>query len=78
MSLLMDDDDQYMEDLFGDSEQVHVPIAAAIPAVKGLAERLDELAGSGCCQYATSRMYLVLCFFVHVVTGKFHGRDLGA
>lgn len=63
MSLIMDDDDdQYMEDLFGDSEQVHVPIAAAIPAVKGLGERLDELAGTGCCQYATSRIYLVPCF----------------
>ena len=79
MSLIMDDDDdQYMEDLFGDSEQVHVPIATAIPAVKGLGERLDELAGTGCCQYATSRIYLVPCFLVHLVIGKFHGRDLGA
>ena len=79
MPLIMDDDDQYMEDLFGDSEPVHVPIAAAIPAVKGLAERLDELAGSGCCQYATSRICHAPWFFlVHKITGKFHGRDLGA
>lgn len=54
MPLIMDDEDQYMEELFGDAEQVHVPITATPPAVKGLAERLDELAGTGCCQYAVS------------------------
>lgn len=55
MPLIMDDEDQYMEDLFGDAEQVHVPIAATAPPVKGLAELLNEQAGTGCCQYAISR-----------------------
>lgn len=50
-----------MEDLFGDAEQVHVPITATPPAVKGLAERLDELAGTGCCQYATSKSACSKC-----------------
>lgn len=59
MPLIMDDEDQYMEDLFGDADQVHVPISAAAPVVKGLAERLDELAGSGSCQYAKTRICTV-------------------
>ncbi|OCK74259.1 hypothetical protein K432DRAFT_430130 [Lepidopterella palustris CBS 459.81] len=42
------DDDTYMEDLFGDSEPVHLP-TMAVP-IKGLAQRLDELQESGCCQ----------------------------
>ena len=55
----MDEYDQDMEDLFGDSEPVHVQITAASPTVKGLAERLDELAGSGCCQYEISSLQLL-------------------
>lgn len=46
MPLIMDED-QYMEDLFGDAEPVSVPVA---PAAKGLPQRLDELYASGCCQ----------------------------
>lgn len=37
-----------VDDLFGDSEQVPMPMPAA--PVKGLARRLDELSASGCCQ----------------------------
>ncbi|KAF2401203.1 hypothetical protein EJ06DRAFT_581391 [Trichodelitschia bisporula] len=43
----MEDDDQYMKDLFGDPEQVAI---TAPPTVKGLNQRLDELLASGCCQ----------------------------
>jgi hypothetical protein len=50
MPLMMeeDDQDQLMEDLFGDSG--HDPIAATAPPAKGLAQRLDHLAASNCCQ----------------------------
>ncbi|OJD37608.1 mediator of rna polymerase ii transcription subunit 16 [Diplodia corticola] len=41
------DDDQYM-DLFNEAEQL--PIAVQTPPVKRLAQRLDELGESGCCQ----------------------------
>lgn len=37
-----------MEDLFGDSEPVHIPTMT--PPIKGLAQRIDELHESGCCQ----------------------------
>jgi hypothetical protein len=63
MPLIMDDEDQYMEDLFGDAEEVHVPISAPPPAIKGLAERLDELAGAGCSQYAISRIWCPTCSY---------------
>ncbi|KAL1644776.1 Mediator of RNA polymerase II transcription subunit 16 [Diplodia intermedia] len=46
MPLIMDDD-QYM-DLFNEAEQL--PIAVQTPPVKRLAQRLDELGESGCCQ----------------------------
>jgi hypothetical protein len=59
MPLIMDEYDQDMEDLFGDSEPVHVQIAAASPAVKGLAERLDQLAGSGCSQYEMLTLFSI-------------------
>lgn len=42
------EDDQYMDDLFGDSEPVHIPPAS--PPLKGLTQRLDELQEGGCCQ----------------------------
>ncbi|KAF2088775.1 hypothetical protein K490DRAFT_63988 [Saccharata proteae CBS 121410] len=42
------DDDQYMEDLFNDSEPINIPPPG--PSVKGLAQRLDELEETGCCQ----------------------------
>lgn len=45
---LMMEDESYMEDLFGDSEPVHIPTMA--PPIKGLAQRIDELHESGCCQ----------------------------
>ncbi|KAB2577394.1 Mediator of RNA polymerase II transcription subunit 16 [Lasiodiplodia theobromae] len=41
------DDDQYM-DLFNEAEQL--PIAVQTPPLKRLAQRLDELGESGCCQ----------------------------
>lgn len=44
---LMMEDDQYM-DLFNEAEQI--PIAVPTPPVKKLAQRLDELGESGCCQ----------------------------
>ncbi|KAF2842252.1 hypothetical protein M501DRAFT_998516 [Patellaria atrata CBS 101060] len=44
---LMMEDDQYMEDLFGDSETVQLP---TFTTLKGLSQRLDELQESGCCQ----------------------------
>ncbi|KAF2460799.1 mediator complex subunit 16-domain-containing protein [Lineolata rhizophorae] len=47
MPMIMDDD-HYMDDLFGDSEPVHVQPPA--PPIKGLSERLDELQQSACCQ----------------------------
>ncbi|KAK7727014.1 Mediator of RNA polymerase II transcription subunit 16 [Botryosphaeria dothidea] len=43
----MMEDDQYM-DLFNEAEQI--PIAVPTPPVKKLAQRLDELGESGCCQ----------------------------
>ncbi|KAF4540499.1 Mediator complex subunit Med16 [Lasiodiplodia theobromae] len=46
MPLIMDDD-QYM-DLFNEAEQL--PIAVQTPPLKRLAQRLDELGESGCCQ----------------------------
>ena len=46
MPLIMDDD-QYMDDLFGD----HEPVQLSVPAtVKGLPQRLDDLSRGGCCQ----------------------------
>jgi hypothetical protein len=42
-----DQEDQYMDDLFGESEEI--PLATA-PAIKGLPQRLDELALTNCCQ----------------------------
>jgi hypothetical protein len=44
-----DDQDQLMEDLFGEAEHVSLT-AAATPPAKGLAHRLDQLAASSCCQ----------------------------
>ncbi|KAK7511563.1 mediator complex, subunit Med16 [Phyllosticta citriasiana] len=49
MPLMMDDDDQYMEDLFNDSAE-QIPISVGAPPVKRLAQRLDELQENGCCQ----------------------------
>ncbi|EKG19413.1 Mediator complex subunit Med16 [Macrophomina phaseolina MS6] len=46
MPLIMEDD-QYM-DLFNEAEQI--PISVPTPPVKKLAQRLDELGESGCCQ----------------------------
>ena len=74
MPLIMDEYDQDMEDLFGDSEPVHVQIAAASPVVKGLAERLDELAGVGCCQYETSALFSVTLSLTASLE-RFHGLD---
>jgi mediator of RNA polymerase II transcription subunit 16 len=39
-----------VDDLFGDSEHVNLQTINTAPPVKGLAGRLDELGGSGCCQ----------------------------
>lgn len=46
----MDADDQYMDDLFGEADNVSHHIAAAAPVQKGLAVRLDGLAASNCCR----------------------------
>ncbi|KAF2797604.1 hypothetical protein K505DRAFT_298116 [Melanomma pulvis-pyrius CBS 109.77] len=45
-------DDSYsmdVDDLFGDSEQVALPVMSS-PPITGLARRLDDLSASGCCQ----------------------------
>ncbi|KAF2198211.1 hypothetical protein GQ43DRAFT_443542 [Delitschia confertaspora ATCC 74209] len=45
-------DDAYnmdVDDLFGDSEEVTIPLISS-PPIKGLVRRLDELQTSGCCQ----------------------------
>jgi mediator of RNA polymerase II transcription subunit 16 len=39
-----------VDDLFGDSEHVNLQNITAVPPVKGLARRVDELGASGCCQ----------------------------
>lgn len=39
-----------MDDLFGDSEHVALQAITALPPVKGLARRVDELGVNGCCQ----------------------------
>jgi mediator of RNA polymerase II transcription subunit 16 len=41
------DDDAYMQDLFGEPDNVQINTS---PAIGGLPQRLDELAGSNCCQ----------------------------
>ncbi|OCL01533.1 hypothetical protein AOQ84DRAFT_443946 [Glonium stellatum] len=46
---LMMEDESYMEELFGDSEPVHIPTMT--PPIKGLAQRIDELHESGCCHH---------------------------
>lgn len=46
-----------VDDLFGDSEHVHLQSIAA-PPVKGLARRVDELGASGCCQYVPQQHYI--------------------
>lgn len=46
----MDVEDQYMDDLFGDADNVSHQIATAVPVAKGLAQRLDALASSNCCR----------------------------
>ncbi|KAF2496127.1 hypothetical protein BU16DRAFT_508940 [Lophium mytilinum] len=53
MPLMMDDHDQQyvMDDLFGDSEAVHIP--SLVPPIKGLDQRIDELQEIGCCQKIT-------------------------
>ena len=43
------DDQQFMDDLFGDSEPVNVHVPSN-PSVKGLSQRLEDLYASGCCQ----------------------------
>lgn len=40
-----------VDDLFGDSEHVNLQNIAAVPPVKGLAGKVNELGASGCCQY---------------------------
>ncbi|KAF3051430.1 mediator complex subunit [Didymella keratinophila] len=42
-----------VDDLFGDSEHVNLQNITAVPPVKGLARRVDELGASGCCQKIT-------------------------
>ncbi|XPS74919.1 Mediator of RNA polymerase II transcription subunit 16 [Ascochyta lentis] len=39
-----------VDDLFGDSEHVNLQNITAVPPVKGLARRVDELGANGCCQ----------------------------
>jgi mediator of RNA polymerase II transcription subunit 16 len=39
-----------VDDLFGDSEQVNLQAMTALPPLKGLSGRIDELSASGCCQ----------------------------
>ncbi|RMZ69191.1 mediator of rna polymerase ii transcription subunit 16 [Pyrenophora seminiperda CCB06] len=39
-----------VDDLFGDSEHVNITTINAMPPLKGLDGRIDELASSGCCQ----------------------------
>lgn len=39
-----------VDDLFGDSEHVHLQNITAVPPLRGLARRVDELVANGCCQ----------------------------
>ena len=48
--------DQYMDDLFGEADNVSHHIAATAPAVKGLPLRLDALASSNCCRSVSNLM----------------------
>ena len=47
MPLIMDNDD-YMDDLFGDNDNA-APLTAPTISIKGLQTRLDELRTLGCC-----------------------------
>jgi hypothetical protein len=48
MALTLEDDQQFMDDLFGDGS--HVPIVPPVVMIKGLSQTLDHLAFSNCCQ----------------------------
>ena len=48
----MNVEDQYMDDLFGEADNVSHHIATSAPVAKGLPQRLDALAGNNCCRYA--------------------------
>jgi hypothetical protein len=50
MPLIMDAGDQYMDDLFGDADGEQLPLAPPAAPVKGLPQRMDELAISNCTQ----------------------------
>lgn len=55
MPLIMDEEDHYMDDLFGDADVpaangTVMPVAMPLPTVQGLAQRLDELAFTNCTQ----------------------------
>lgn len=47
MPLIMDNDN-YMDDLFGDNDDP-APLTAPVISVKGLQTRIDELRTLGCC-----------------------------
>lgn len=72
------DQDQLMEDLFGDaSDHVNVSITPSPPPAKGLPQRLDQLAASNCCQCVLLSGNLVsLSPHSNCQQGKLLGRDL--
>jgi hypothetical protein len=78
MPLIMEDDDQdqLMEDLFGESEHVPITITAAPPA-KGLPQRLDRLAASNCCQ-CVCQTFLFQTSPSNRLQGKLLGLDSAA
>jgi hypothetical protein len=51
--------DEYMNDLFGEADNVTQQIATAAPVVKGLAQRLDDLASINCCRREISGELLI-------------------
>lgn len=59
MPLIMDDE-PYMDDLFGDDEPV--PMVPSAPPIKGLAQVVDEMQETNCCQYVVSRQFLMTVY----------------
>jgi len=74
---MMEEEDQLMEDLFGGPEHVDIPAA---PPVKGLAQKLDDLASSNCCQCVIqpARFIFLSFMFSNRFKGKLPGPVLVA